>query len=67
MNWIPNAPTTAPNGVVVETKIDDERGIRNQTLLIKERGLWFFPDKSMYVYYTPTHWRPIEAGYGDGI
>lgn len=20
-------------------------------------GLWFFPDRSMYVYYTPVFWR----------
>jgi hypothetical protein len=24
------------------------------------RGLWFVPDGSMYVYYTPTFWQPIE-------
>lgn len=22
--------------------------------------LWFFPDMSMYVYYVPTHWRPLD-------
>jgi hypothetical protein len=59
-DWIPNAPTTAPNGVVVETKIDDEHGVRNEIRLIKQNSLWFFPDKSMYVYYAPTHWRPIQ-------
>ena len=27
-------------------------------LELHDRGrLWFFPDGSMYVYYTPTHWR----------
>lgn len=24
-----------------------------------ERGLWFFPDRSMYVYYVPLFWRRI--------
>lgn len=59
-DWIPNAPTTAPNGVVIETKIDDEHGLRNQQTLKKQGNLWFFPDGSMYVYYAPTHWRPVE-------
>ena len=52
-------------GVVVHTKIHDERGERNEQPL--KRGgsngrLWFFPDGSMYVYYVPTHWRPISIG-----
>lgn len=53
--WKPAA--TAPDNVVVETKIEDEKGLRN-TQLLKRRGrLWFFPDDSIYVYYTPTHYR----------
>ena len=48
-----------PEGVVVETKIDDERGCRNETTLKRSKNLWFFPDGSMYVYYIPTHWREI--------
>lgn len=24
------------------------------------RGFWFVPDGSMYVYYTPQFWQPIE-------
>lgn len=50
--------STAPQGVVVETCIDagtDKQ--RNEQKLIRDRNLWFFPDRSMYVYYTPTHWR----------
>lgn len=46
-----------PNHLVVETKIDDESGLRNQQELKRQNNLWFFPDGSMYVYYTPTHWR----------
>ena len=45
---------------VVETKIDDGRMIRNQQNLYRYKNLWFLPDGSMYVYYTPTHWREIE-------
>lgn len=56
--------TILPNiGDVVHTKIDDEEyGSRNETRL--KRGgangrLWFTEDGGMYVYYTPTHWRPL--------
>ncbi len=54
---------SAPLGRVVETKIDDGHGSRNETTLIARqrapgcRVMWFFPDESMYVYYEPTHWR----------
>ncbi len=50
-------------GSVVETKIDDEKGERNIAKLKtyqrtpETRVMWFLPDDSMYVYYTPTHWR----------
>lgn len=49
-----------PNGVVVETKIDDDKGVRNVQTLKKSGNLWWYPDGSMYVYYTPTHWRYIK-------
>jgi hypothetical protein len=30
---------------------------------LRRRGrLWFFADNSMYVYYTPTMWKPMERG-----
>lgn len=38
------------------TKIDDADGIRNEQELKLVGKLWFLPDGSMYVYYTPTHW-----------
>lgn len=61
--WIPLAARTPDVDVVVETKIDDPPGnVRNVQPLKLTRGagrLWFFPDASMYVYYTPTHWRPL--------
>lgn len=44
---------------VVETKIDNSQGCCNVCKLKRQGWLWFFPDDSMYVYYTPTHWRPI--------
>lgn len=58
MEW--QLENSAPENVVVETKIDDGRYARNQVKLKRQGRLWFYPDGSMYVYYTPTHWSPIE-------
>jgi hypothetical protein len=50
----------------VMTKIDDHNGCRNQQLLRlhqptpESRPMWFPPDMSMYVYYTPTHWAYVR-------
>lgn len=60
--WIPVTSGLPPIGQVVDTKIDDRQGVRNVQRL--KRGgtngsLWFFADGSMYVYYQPTHWRPL--------
>lgn len=55
-DWQP--AETAPEGVVVETKIDDSNGVRNEQKLKRRARIWFVPDGSTYVYYTPTHWRP---------
>lgn len=52
-----NPAHMAPNGVTVDTKIDDERGLRNEQPLRRDGNLWWIPDGSMYVYYTPTHFR----------
>ena len=51
--------SNAPEGVVVWTKIDDVNGVRNETKLKRQKNLWFLPDGSMYVYYRPTHWKPV--------
>jgi hypothetical protein len=48
-----------PEREVVQTKIDDSDGIRNEDALKFMSNLWWFPDGSMYVYYRPTHWRPL--------
>lgn len=63
MDWQPI--TTAPEGVEIHTKIDDENGERNVQTLIKRtripgetRPMFWYPDDSMYVYYAPTHWAP---------
>lgn len=52
---------TAPEGIEIMTKIDDARGVRNVQSLKRCGGLFFFPDGSMYIYYTPTHWRHLTA------
>lgn len=54
-----------PENVEVMTKIDDELGPRNEQSLKRHGNLWFFPDMSMYVYYAPTHWKPIDLLFLD--
>lgn len=56
-SWIPCLRRLPPDGLEVETKIDDDKGCRNVTTLKYHRNLWWFPDMSMYVYYSPTHWK----------
>lgn len=58
--WIKTSCELPEENEVVETKIDDGKGCRNAQKLMRIRNLWFFPDGSMYVYYTPTHWRTAQ-------
>lgn len=57
--WKRTMDILPPEHLVVETKIDDGVFIRNQQPLYRCKNLWYVPDGSMYVYYTPTHWREI--------
>ena len=50
----------APENVVVETRIDDEKGVRNEGRLQRVGRLWWTPDMAMYVYFTPTHYMDVE-------
>lgn len=54
---------TAPEGEAVMTCIDAGKrgplGERNHQSLVRKGRLWWFPDMSMYVYYAPTHWKPL--------
>ncbi len=52
-DWTPTAGELPPEGEVVET-MDSGGAVQN---LIREGGLWFFTDMSMYVYYVPKYWR----------
>ena len=56
LDW-QDSSTFPPEGALLETKIDDANGLRNEAKLIRQGGLFFMEDKSMYVYYCPTHWR----------
>mgnify|MGYP001578869760 CR=1 FL=1 len=56
-SWQPIAP--APENVEVMTKIDDSGGARNEQSMIRHGRLWFIDKGGMYVYYMPTHWRPL--------
>lgn len=58
MSWIKTSDRLPANGQVVKTKIEDEKGVRNEQELKRRNNLWFTPDGQMYVYYTPTHWKP---------
>jgi len=58
--WISVNSLLPASGQEVETKIDDSKGCRNVATLKFKSNLWWFPDMSMYVYYSPTHWRPIQ-------
>lgn len=53
--WVKTTEQLPPNGVEVDTKIDDINGARNKQKLTRQNNLWF--SEGMYVYYTPTHWR----------
>lgn len=56
-NWEAITETRPAQGVAVLTKIDGAGGPRNTQVLVRTGNLWFFPDMSMYVYYTPTHFK----------
>lgn len=60
-NWIKVSNILPTEGEVVETKIDEGGKVRNEGVLRRIGRLWYLPNRSMYVYYTPTHWRPLNS------
>lgn len=60
--WKSTNDSLPPEGVTLETKIDDAKGERNVQRLKRMGRLWLDPKDGMYVYYTPTHWRTLGAG-----
>lgn len=60
-DWIECDKILPADGKLVESKIDNANGCRNVQSLRRRGRLWFLPDMQLYVYYTPTHWRPMGA------
>ena len=61
--WQPIA-VTPPIEVPLETKIEDEKGLRNEQTMVFSHNLWWIGwggANAMYVYYRPTHWRTPRA------
>ena len=56
MAWIKCTDRLPPANIFVNTKIDDERGQRNEQKLKLVGRLWLATDGE-YVYYEPTHWQ----------
>lgn len=59
-SWTYTAQQLPPEGktvVVLNGHLEQE--------LIYERGLWWTPDRAMYVYFTPTMWRARPDGSPD--
>lgn len=52
--WRETKRELPPECVVVEV----QRGT-TITRLVYDHGLWWLPDRSMYVYYEPEAWRPL--------
>lgn len=65
-SWIACQKRNAPEGETVLTKIDDGRGVRNVQTLVRRGNLWFTGESgnAMYVYYAPTHWKPVTCDQG---
>lgn len=51
--WTRTVDALPPEGVEVETM----NSAGDVSTLVLSSGLWFFPDRSMYVYYVPQAWR----------
>lgn len=62
--WTSVLDSLPPEGVEVSVKIDDDQGLRNCTTLIYNRNLWWTADYSVYVYWTPTHWKHLARPAG---
>lgn len=66
IKWFRCDRSEPPRDVELLTKIHDEDGERNvQSLKLHQRTpesrpMWFVPDMSMYVYYSPTHWAYVQ-------
>lgn len=58
--WYDVTESSPPPGLLVQVP-------NNEGAILRRRGwLWFLPDDSMYVYYTPTQWRPNPLDSAEG-
>ncbi len=55
-DWIETARELPPERVEVQVMNGPY-----VTTLVRDGNLWWFPDRSMYVYYTPKVWKPLDA------
>ena len=55
-NWMRVSEVKPPENKPVMTKVDDGNGARNKQALVRRGNIFYTPDMSMYVYYSPTHW-----------
>ncbi len=62
ITYTPEGVSSAPENVPLLTIISDEKGLRNEAVLTRRGGVWCYPDMSMYVYYTPTHFKEVAHG-----
>lgn len=56
MHWQETKHMHPPENVVLNTKMDDDKGVRMEQKLIFAHGLWWDTSMKAYVYYTPTPW-----------
>ena len=57
--WSRVKETLPPEGVPVRTLTDTGM----ESILKRHGNLWFLPDGSMYVYFTPTFWIPLDESW----
>ena len=61
MKYIKCSEQLPPEDVLVHTCIIEGGDIRMDSKLTRVRSMYYIEDKSMYVYYAPTHWAYIEG------
>jgi len=55
-NWVKVSHRLPPENKIVRTKMDEDGRVMDESKLIRKGTLWWLPDESIYVYFTPTHW-----------
>lgn len=50
----------APSNKVVMTKYDDGSTVGQERALKRVGEVWFTPDETQYVTYSPTHWNYLN-------